>query len=235
MRAMILAAGLGTRMRPLTLTTPKPLLKIADKPLIEHHIVRLRDAGFTELVINHAWLGEQIEAYLGDGKHLGVKVSFSAEKEPLETAGGIKKALSLLSPDGVSPFAVINGDIFSHYPFAQLPQALDNSKMAHLVLVDNPQHNPAGDFWLQSEDVLSENIVDASHAQCLTFSGISVLSPALFSGVADGEKAALAPLLRAAIAQGKVTGEHHAGYWVDVGTPERLQEVDQFVRKQDGI
>ena len=235
MRAMILASGLGTRMRPLTLSTPKPLLKIADIPLIEHHIMRLREAGFTELVINHAWLGEQIEAYLGDGKHLGVQIVYSAESEPLETAGGIKKALSMLSPDGVSSFAVINGDIFSHYPFAQLPRTLDASKMAHLVLVDNPEHNLTGDFWLQGGDVLSEGVADVGHAQCLTFSGISVLSPALFGDVSDGEKAALAPLLRAAIARGQVIGEHHTGYWVDVGTPERLQEVDQFVREQNGI
>lgn len=231
MRAMILAAGLGTRMRPLTLDTPKPLLNIANQPMIEHHILRLKAAGFTHLVINHAWLGEQIEAYLGDGQRLGVEIVYSAESEPLETAGGIAKALPLLSPDGHSPFAVINGDIYCDYPFAQLPLMLDAPKIAHLVLVDNPEHNPAGDFALQAGSVVDES----ADTRKLTFSGISVLSPALFEGIHSGEKAALAPLLRAAISEGKVSGEHHSGYWVDVGTPERLTEVDQFVREQNGV
>ncbi len=234
MRAMILAAGLGTRMRPLTLDTPKPLLKIADQPMIEHHILRLKAAGFTHLVINHAWLGEQIEAHLGDGQRLGVEIVYSAEQEPLETAGGIAKALPMLSPDGQTPFAVINGDIYCDYPFAQLPLTLEAPKMAHLVLVDNPAHNPAGDFALQAGSVVDDS--DESEViSALTFSGISVLSPALFDGIHSGEKAALAPLLRAAISEGKVSGEHHSGYWVDVGTPERLTEVDQFVREQNGV
>lgn len=231
MRAMILAAGLGTRMRPLTLDTPKPLLKIADQPMIEHHILRLKAAGFTHLVINHAWLGEQIEAHLGDGQRLGVEIIYSAEQEPLETAGGIVKALPMLSPDGQTPFAVINGDIYCDYPFAQLPLTLEAPKIAHLVLVDNPTHNPAGDFALQAGSVKDES----ESISALTFSGISVLSPALFDGIHSGEKAALAPLLRAAISEGKVSGEHHSGYWVDVGTPERLTEVDQFVREQNGV
>ncbi|MCO4758405.1 MAG: nucleotidyltransferase family protein [Oceanospirillaceae bacterium] len=234
MRAMILAAGLGTRMRPLTLDTPKPLLKIADQPMIEHHILRLKAAGFTHLVINHAWLGEQIEAYLGDGQRLGVEIVYSAESEPLETAGGIAKALPLLSPDGHSPFAVINGDIYCDYPFAQLTLTLEAPKMAHLVLVDNPEHNPAGDFALQAGRVVDDSD-ESADAHKLTFSGISVLSPALFDGIRSGEKAALAPLLRAAISEGKVNGEYHSGYWVDVGTPERLTEVDQFVREQNGV
>ena len=138
MRAMILAAGLGTRMRPLTLDTPKPLLKIAGRPMIEHHILRLRGAGITELVINHAWLGEQIENYLGDGSQLGVSISYSAETEPLETAGGIVKALPLLAPDQETPFLVVNGDIYCDYPFEQLPEQLSENKMAHLLLVENP-------------------------------------------------------------------------------------------------
>ncbi|WP_372831304.1 N-acetylmuramate alpha-1-phosphate uridylyltransferase MurU [Pontibacterium sp.] len=234
MRAMILAAGLGTRMRPLTLDTPKPLLKIADQPMIEHHILRLKAAGFTYLVINHAWLGEQIEAYLGDGQRLGVEIVYSAESEPLETAGGIAKALPLLSPDGQSLFAVINGDIFCDYPFAQLPLTLEAPKIAHLVLVDNPEHNPAGDFALQAGRVVDDSD-ESADTRKLTFSGISVLSPALFDGIQAGEKAALAPLLRTAISEGKVSGEHHPGYWVDVGTPERLTEVDQFVREQNGV
>lgn len=224
MKAMILAAGLGTRMRPLTLNTPKPLLKIADKPMIQHHIERLRHAGFNELVINHAWLGEQIEAALGDGSELGVDIRYSAETEPLETAGGIVKALPLLSPDGKSPFAVINGDVFCDYPFEHLPCTLDG--LAHLVLVANPDHNPNGDFVLGDGRVLPDG------ASAYTFSGISVLSPQLFVNVTAGEKAPLAPLLRSAIAQGAVSGEYYDGYWVDVGTPQRLQEVDQLVKER---
>jgi len=224
MRAMILAAGLGTRMRPLTLNTPKPLLKIAGKPMILHHIERLRDAGFTELVINHAWLGEQIETVLGDGSDLGVHIQYSSEKEPLETAGGITQALPLLSPDGESPFAVINGDVFCDYPFEQLPRTLNG--LAHLVLVANPVHNPDGDFVLGDGRVLPEG------GSAYTFSGISVLSPQLLASVKTGEKAPLAPLLRSAIAQGAVSGECYEGYWIDVGTPQRLQEVDELVKER---
>lgn len=233
MRAMILAAGLGTRMRPLTLDTPKPLLKIAGRPMIEHHIQRLCEAGITELVINHAWLGEQIENYLGDGSRLGVSISYSAESEPLETAGGIAKALPLLSPDQETPFLVVNGDIYCDYPFEQLPVQLPENTMAHLLLVDNPEHNPEGDFVLQGLEVVTE-AVDANASQ-LTFSGISVLSPRLFAGIRSGEKAPLAPLLRQAITDGQVTGERYSGYWVDVGTPQRLAEVDKEVRTQHGI
>lgn len=233
MRAMILAAGLGTRMRPLTLDTPKPLLKIADRPMIEHHIQRLSEAGFTELVINHAWLGEQIENYLGDGSQYGVTINYSAESEPLETAGGIAKALHLLSPDQQTPFVVVNGDIYCDYPFDQLPAQLPENTMAHLLLVDNPEHNPKGDFVLQGQDIVT-TATDANASQ-LTFSGISVLSPQLFKGVQPGKKAALAPLLRQAIADGQVTGERYSGCWVDVGTPQRLAEVDKVARTQYGI
>lgn len=233
MRAMILAAGLGTRMRPLTLDTPKPLLKIAGRPMIEHHILRLREAGITELVINHAWLGEQIENYLGDGSRLGVSINYSAETEPLETAGGIVKALPLLAPDQETPFLVLNGDIYCDYPFEQLPEQLSENKMAHLLLVENPEHNPDGDFVLQGREIVTE-ATDSSASQ-LTFSGISVLSPRLFTGILPGEKVPLAPLLRQAIADGQVTGERYSGYWVDVGTPQRLAEVDKVVRTQHGF
>ncbi|MDI3322823.1 nucleotidyltransferase family protein [Pontibacterium granulatum] len=233
MRAMILAAGLGTRMRPLTLETPKPLLKIAGRSMIEHHILRLRAAGITELVINHAWLGEQIENHLGDGDRLGVSISYSAEPEPLETAGGIAKALPLLSPDQETPFLVVNGDIYCEYSFEQLPAQLSENTVAHLLLVDNPEHNPDGDFVLQGQEIVTKKM-DTSASQ-LTFSGISVLSPRLFAGIQAGEKAPLAPLLRQAIADGQVTGERYCGYWVDVGTPQRLAEVDKAVRTQHGI
>lgn len=233
MRAIILAAGLGTRMRPLTLETPKPLLQIAGRPMIEHHIIRLRDAGVSEIVINHAWLGEQIEDRLGDGTKLGVSIRYSAESEPLETAGGIAKALPLVAPDQETPFLVVNGDIYCDYPFAQLPPRLSENTMAHLLLVENPAHNPDGDFVLQGRDVVAE--ADDPGARRLTFSGISVLSPRLFDGIESGIKAPLAPILRQAIQDGKVTGDCYTGYWVDVGTPQRLAEVDEVVRTQHGI
>lgn len=222
MRAMILAAGLGTRMRPLTLTTPKPLLPVAGKALIEYHIERLAAAGYRDIVINHAWLGAQIEQVLGSGARYGVRLHYSPEDEPLETAGGIRRALPLLTADGDDPFLVVNGDLFSNYPFERLPARLDG--LAHLVLVDNPEHNPAGDFSLQRGRVQPDG------ANRLTFSGISLLSARLFDGLPDGA-APLAPLLRAAMAQGRVTGEHFNGYWRDIGTPARLDEVDRAVRE----
>lgn len=221
---MILAAGLGKRMRPLTLTTPKPLLPVNGLPLIGYHIQRLRDAGITELVINHAWLGEQLEASLGDGDRFDVSIRYSAEGEPLETAGGIRQALPLLV-QGDEPFLVINGDVFCNYPFGRLVNFDLSDDLAHLVLVDNPEHNAGGDFCLQG------NRVVASSEDALTFSGISCLSPRLFDGVVAGQPAALAPLLRDAISQGRVSGEHFSGFWADIGTPQRLSEIDHAVRE----
>lgn len=212
---MILAAGLGTRMRPLTDHTPKPLLEAGGKPLIQWHIERLRDAGFTELVINHAWLGGKLEAALGDGSELGVTIEWSREGTPLETAGGIRRALPLLGDD---PFLVVNGDIWCDLEFAHLRAAPQG--LAHLVLVDNPAHNPDGDFQLGSDGKVRDN-----GAAALTFAGVGVYQPALFDGLSEGE-AKLAPLLRDAMAKGLVTGEHHAGQWWDIGTPARLQELD---------
>lgn len=228
MRAMILAAGLGKRMRPLTLTTPKPLLPVAGKALIEYHIERLAAAGFDTIVINHAWLGEQIEQALGDGSCYGVRLLYSAEGEPLETAGGIHKALPLLCEGADDCFVVVNGDVFTNYDFSRLPARIVGQ--AHLVLVDNPVHNPGGDFGLRGDKVC------AAEQARLTFSGISVLQASLFSGLEPGEMA-LAPLLRGAMARQQVTGEHFSGYWSDIGTPERLAEVDYAVQEQqiDGI
>lgn len=229
MKAMILAAGLGTRMRPLTLQTPKPLLPVNGIPLIEYHIRRLRSAGVTELVINHAWLGAQIEAALGSGERLGVSIRYSAEQEPLETAGGIRKALELLCDRGEQRFMIINADVFSNYPFANLlASGLQDN---HLVLVPNPAHNPEGDFYLHG------NSVSPDAGARYTFSGISVLSAGLFQALELNKPAALAPLLRQAIARGEVGGELYAGYWADIGTPERLQEIDRLVREQqiDGL
>ncbi|MDG9885585.1 nucleotidyltransferase family protein [Pseudomonas sp. GD04058] len=219
MKAMILAAGKGERMRPLTLHTPKPLVPVAGVPLIEYHLKALAAAGFKEIVINHAWLGQQIEDHLGDGSRFGLDIRFSAEGEPLETGGGIFKALPLL---GDEPFLLVNGDIWTDYDFTRLRQPLQG--LAHLVLVDNPGHHGAGDFRLVAGQVEDGAGADGT----LTFSGISVLDPALFAGCQAGAFK-LAPLLRAAMADGKVSGEHFRGHWVDVGTLERLAEVERLL------
>lgn len=219
MKAMILAAGKGERMRPLTLHTPKPLLPVAGVPLIEYHIKALQRAGFEELVINHAWLGEQIEAHLGSGNQFGVQVSYSPEGEPLETGGGIYQALPLL---GTEPFVVVNGDIWTDYDFAQLKPLQENA-LAHLVLVNNPEHHPEGDFCLTAGQV------GEGKPPRLTYSGMAVLHPELFQGQTAGAFK-LAPLLRQAMSAGRVTGEHYTGHWVDVGTPERLDWASSLAR-----
>ena len=228
MLAMILAAGRGERMRPLTDHTPKPLLQVGGKALIVWHIERLVQAGITELVINHAHLGMQIEQALGDGSQFGAHIRYSNEGTALETAGGIANALHLL---GEQPFAVVNGDVYCDYDFTHLPHcaaALANSTdMAHLVLVNNPEHNPSGDFCLSNQRVVPTPSTLNPQSSILTFSGIGLYRPALFDGIARGSAAPLAPLLRAQIAAGKVSGEHHRGIWIDVGTPQRLQELDQ--------
>jgi len=218
MKAMILAAGKGERLRPLTLHTPKPLVRAGGVPLIEYHVRALAAAGFRELVINHAWLGAQIEAYLGDGARFGVRIAYSAEGEPLETGGGIHRALPLL---GDAPFLLVNGDIWTDYAFAGLRRPL--AGLAHLVLVDNPAHHPEGDFCLEA------GRVDArGERPGLTYSGIAVLDPALFANCRPGAFK-LAPLLLAAMARGEVGGEHFRGRWVDVGTHERLAEVERLL------
>jgi MurNAc alpha-1-phosphate uridylyltransferase len=217
MRAMILAAGRGERMRPLTDRTPKPLLPVAGKPLIEYHIDALKAAGFAQIVVNVSWLGQQIVDALGDGRRFGVTLHYSREEPaPLETAGGIRRALPLL---GDGPFVVINGDVWTDYPLAEL-RAPDG--LAHLVLIDNPPHHVQGDFVLDGGRLI------AADGPRLTFSGIGVYRPALFAGLADGVQP-LAPLLRAAIAQGQVSGEHYRGRWVDVGTPARLEELERLI------
>ena len=229
MKAMILAAGLGTRMRPLTDHLPKPLLEVGGKPLIVWHIEALARAGITELVINTAWLGDKLEAALGDGQRYGVSICWSHEGEPLETAGGIVKALPLL---GEVPFLVVNGDIWLRYDFGALRQRVAAMEgQAHLVLVGNPAHNPRGDFALEADRITAGTTLrvanDGEHR--FTFAGLSVLHPDLFAGLPEGKRA-LAPLLREAIAAGQVTGEYFSGPWVDVGTPERLAELDGQVR-----
>ncbi|VVP49646.1 N-acetylmuramate alpha-1-phosphate uridylyltransferase [Pseudomonas fluorescens] len=219
MKAMILAAGKGERMRPLTLTTPKPLVRAGGVPLIEYHLRALAAAGFTEIVINHAWLGQQIEDYLGDGSQYGVSIQYSPEGEPLETGGGILRALPFL---GSEAFLVVNGDIWTDYDFSVLHRPI--AGLAHLVLADNPAHHPVGDFNLIDGQVRDGQPGSAT----LTYSGIAVLHPLLFAGCVAGAFK-LAPLLRTAMADGQVTGEHLNGVWVDVGTHERLAEVDTLI------
>ncbi|MCU7647694.1 N-acetylmuramate alpha-1-phosphate uridylyltransferase MurU [Pseudomonas piscis] len=221
MRAMILAAGKGERMRPLTLTTPKPLLPVAGVPLIEYHLRALAAAGFHEIVINHAWLGQQIEDALGDGQRWGLSIRYSAEDQPLETGGGILKALPLL---GDEPFLVVNGDIWTDYDFASLRRPLDG--LAHLVMVDNPPHHPTGGDFCLENGLLHDG---QPGAPTLTYSGISVLHPRLFQHCAAGAFK-LAPLLREAMARGQVSGEHMRGQWVDVGTVERLAQVEHLLQ-----
>lgn len=218
MKAMILAAGRGERMRPLTDETPKPLLKAGGRRLIEYHLECLAQAGFREIVINHAHLGEQIEEVLGDGSCYGVRISYSAEGRALETGGGIFKALALL---GDGPFLVINGDVWCDYPYARLRER--QVELAHLVLVDNPPQHPHGDF------VLDRGEVHDGDGERLTFSGIGIYHPRLFAGCEPGAFP-LAPLLRRAMAEGAVSGEHYQGRWFDIGTPQRLQELDRLLR-----
>lgn len=221
MRAMILAAGRGERMRPLTDHTPKPLLTVGGKPLIVWHIERLARAGVTELVINHAHLGAQIEQALGHGAQWGVSIHYSPEQVALETAGGIAHALHLL---GEAPFLVINGDVYTDIDYASVQ--LTQDKLAHLVLVDNPVQHPDGDFCLRN------GLVEAEGMDKLTFSGVGVYHPDLFQSVTVGQPAKLAPLLRQAMQTGHVSGQHHLGVWHDIGTPERLLQLDRWLQKQ---
>lgn len=221
MKAMILAAGRGERMRPLTDITPKPLLAVGGKPLIVWHIEALVRAGVREIVINHAWLGEQIPQALGDGSRWGITLIYSPENElGLETGGGIFNALPLL---GSEPFLLVNGDVFVEVDFTTWINKSLNHHLAHLLLVDNPEHHPQGDFNLNAEGIVSAE-------PQFTFAGVSVLSPQLFDGCQAG-KFPLAPLLRQAMARGLVTGEKLSGCWVDVGTPERLAKLDTELKR----
>lgn len=220
---MILAAGRGERMRPLTDALPKALLTVGGKPLIVWHIEKLARAGFDQIVINHAHLGHLIEAALGDGEQFDVNIYYSPEDAALETAGGIANAMPLL---GKHAFPVINADVFCDYDFRDLHAETvmlqdDPARDCHLVLVDNPAHHRDGDF------VLRHGIIVPEGTPRLTFSGIGIYRPEIFYTIARGVKAPLAPLLRAAIAAGRVSGEHYTGVWTDVGTPQRLAELNQ--------
>lgn len=221
MKAMILAAGRGVRMRPLTDTTPKSLLAVGGKPLIAWQLEKLARAGFADVVINHAHLGHMIEAALGDGSRFGLSIRYSGESEALETAGGIALALPLL---GTEPFLVINADIYSDYDFSALTGLQLEDRLAHLVLVDNPPQHPRGDFALEAGRVREAG------GRMLTYSGIGVYPPRLFGGIPPRAKVPLAPLLRKAMGADRVSGEHYRGRWHDVGTAERLQALDLELR-----
>ncbi len=216
---MILAAGRGERMRPLTDSLPKPLLEVRGKPLIVRHIERLSNGGFNDIVVNVAHLGHMIMERLGDGKAYGVNIAYSREEVALETAGGIANALDLLGKD---PFLVVNSDIFCDYDYSDLIQHSSEmpGTLAHLVLVGNPAHHPEGDFFFEKGKLVPMG------KEKLTYSGIGLYHPDLFCEIERGKPAKLAPLLRHAISEGRVTGTLHRGTWIDVGTPERLYELN---------
>lgn len=222
--AFILAAGRGERMRPLTDHTPKPLVEVGGRPLIEHHLLRLREAGVQRVVINLGWLGERLRAHLADGSRYGVRIDYSEEGWPaLETGGGIHRALPLLGDDA---FIVVNGDVYCDYPLRRLVEhalRLPARDLAHLVLVPNPGHHPNGDF------VMHEGRVREEGGPRHTFSGLSVLRPELFAGCGPGAFG-LAPLLRAAMREGRVGGELHEGLWSDVGTLARRDALEAQLR-----
>ncbi len=228
MKAMILAAGRGERMRPLTDHLPKPLLPVAGTPLIGHHLQALAQAGIRNIVINHAWLGHLIEQQLADGAEYGVAIQYSAEGEKgLETAGGIIKALPLL---GDSPFVVVNGDVFTDFPFAQLVRERAQQILAHLVLVPNPPQHPLGDFGIDSETGLALAVAETQ----FTYSGIGWFRPEFFAEIAEGPQK-LAPYLRAAMARQQVSAEVFYGDWADIGTPERLTQINMQQKDRDHV
>lgn len=230
MKAMILAAGLGQRMRPLTDHTPKPLLMANNQPLIEYHLYNLAAAGIKEAIINLAYLGEKIEAQCGNGKQYGLSITYSKEPEPLETAGAIQHALSTL---GNEPFLLINGDVWSSYNLAQLAQQkLKPETLAHLLLVPNPNFHPEGDFGLSSDHILNNTKGPTSY----TFSGISLIHPDLIKNYPNSRtKFPLGEVFRWAIANGKITGEVINDHWSDVGTPERLDELTQYLHREHPV
>ncbi|MBF4520884.1 nucleotidyltransferase family protein [Acinetobacter towneri] len=225
MKAMILAAGMGNRMRPLTLHTPKPLLEVGGKPLIVWHIEKLQKIGVQEIVINTAWLGEKLADALGDGSQFGVKILWSHEGEGLETAGGIINALPLL---GNAPFILVNGDVWTTMDFAPLLNLQLQDDLAHLVLVENPVQHPQGDFTLSENKAYT--FEQAQSGENLTYSGVAVMHPQMFVGLESGKRP-LAPLLKQAMQQEKISAQKLQGVWVDVGTPERLNALDQQIQQ----
>jgi len=224
---MILAAGLGTRMRPLTDHCPKPLLRAGHDSLIGHLLHGLRKAGLTDIVVNHSWHGGVLEKALGSGDAYGVRITYSREEQPLETAGGIRRALPLLDGGNDQPFAVVNGDIWTDFDFSHLGAAAEElgHRQGLLVLVDNPAHHPQGDFSLAADGTVS-----ADGQPRLTFAGIGLYRPSLFATLPDGPWP-LAPLLREAMQQHRIGGLHYRGAWQDIGTPQRLHDLDASLQK----
>jgi len=228
MRAMILAAGLGKRMHPLTANKPKPLLKVGDKTLIEYQIERLVQGGITGVVINHFYLGTMIEEALGDGSQFDIEILYSKEPIRLETAGGIIKSLPKLKDDS---FIVVNADIWTDFDFSRLQPLDGKDRLAHLVLVENAEHNPHGDFYIDESRKVHED--HEARDKRLTFSGISVMHKMLFEGFPIQPRSTI-PLLQEAMAKNLVSGEIYDGLWIDVGTPERLNEVNAIVAQSNG-
>ncbi len=230
MKAMILAAGRGERMRPLTDTLPKPLLTVNDVPLIDYHLKKLQRIGVKQVVINLAWLGEKIADYLQDGSRYDLSIDYSWETDgALETAGGIIQALPKLSQDD-QPFLVVNGDVFLDYDFSDFPQLAD-SKLAHLWLVNNPVHNPSGDFSLNGN--LLELIDETVNRPSYTFSGLGLYRPSFFNEFLSQKVMPLAPVIKAGIAKGAVSAEVLSGLWTDVGTPQRLAQLNQELKQSN--
>ncbi|GAA5184034.1 nucleotidyltransferase family protein [Acinetobacter kookii] len=225
MKAMILAAGLGNRMRPLTLHTPKPLLEVGGKPLIVWHIEKLQNIGIKDIVINTAWLGEKLAQTLGDGSQFGVNILWSHEGEGLETAGGIINALPLL---GQEPFILVNGDVWSTMDFSTLLDVKLENDLAHLVLVENPAQHPNGDFTLANGRAYTFD--QNQPGEALTYSGVAVIHPGMFAGLENGKRP-LAPLLKQAMLEQQISASKMQSVWVDVGTPERLNVLDQQIKQ----
>lgn len=225
MKAMILAAGLGNRMRPLTLYKPKPLLEVGGKALIVWHIEKLKKIGVTEIVINSAWLADILIGTLGDGSQFGVTIRWTREDEGLETAGGIINALALL---GDQPFILVNGDVWTTFDFASLLDINLADDLAHLVFVNNPEQHPQGDFTLASGRAYT--FEQNQQGENLTYSGVAVINPKMFDGLEQGKRP-LAPLLKQGMLDGKISAEKMQAAWVDVGTPERLTALDLQIRQ----
>lgn len=229
MKAMILAAGLGNRMRPLTLYKPKPLLEVGGKALIVWHIEKLKKIGVTEIVINSAWLADILIGTLGDGSQFGVTIRWTREDEGLETAGGIINALALL---GDQPFILVNGDVWTTFDFASLLDINLADDLAHLVFVNNPEQHPHGDFTLVNGRAYT--FEQNQQGENLTYSGVAVINPKMFDGLEQGKRP-LAPLLKQGMLDGKISAEKMQAAWVDVGTPERLTALDLQIRQGEYI